>query len=112
MEIIKKDIRELNSFKKFDSTFTKIWSDEDRHLYVFKRVKIMDDGKERIDYEVIKGVKTKNPDGSIVYAYPSSDNFGTYGYYIMGIPVRYSRQRIVSRLKKFDEEVDLSGLSI
>ena len=107
MEITKKDIKDLNSFKKWGTTFTKIWGDDDRHLYVFKR-----SGCSRDDYEVVKGVKTKNSDGSIVYAYPSSDNFGMYGYYIMGIPVRYSRQRIVYRLKKFDESVDTSTLNI
>lgn len=32
-------------------------------------------------FEVVKGVKTKNFDGSITFAYPSSEQFGTYGWY-------------------------------
>lgn len=106
MEITKKDIRDLSSFKKWGATFTKVWSDDDRHLYVFKRTGV------RTDYEVIKGVKTKNPDGSIAYAYPSSEQFGSNGYYIMGIPANYAENRIRNRLKQFDQSVDLSGLVI
>lgn len=106
MEIVIKDVKDIQSFKKFDSTFTKIWGDDDRHLYVFKRTKYRD------DYEVIKAVKKKNQDGSIVYRYPSSEEFGTYGYYIMGIPSWYSKQRIITRLKQFDESVDTSTLKI
>lgn len=106
MKIEAKDIKDTNTFKKFGATFSKVWSDDERHLYVFKRT------KHRTDYEVIKGVKTKNPDGSIVYRYPSSEEFGTYGYYIMGIPSWYSKQRVITRLKQFDESVDLTNLQI
>ena len=32
-------------------------------------------------YEVVKGVKRMNPDGSIVYVYPVDEQFGVYGFY-------------------------------
>ena len=32
-----------------------------------------------VGYEVVKGKKRKNPDGSEVLCYPSSDDFGSYG---------------------------------
>lgn len=106
MEIIKKDIRDINKFEKYGSTFSKIWGDDEHHLYVFKRT------KNRTDYEVVRGVKKKNPDGSIVYTYPSSENFGINGYYIMGIPENLSKSRIVCRLKQFYSDVDVSNLQI
>ena len=35
-------------------------------------------------YEVVVGVKAKQPDGSTVYVYPSSSQFGVNGWYICG----------------------------
>ena len=98
------DLKEQNNFRKFDEDFSKIWSDDKNHIYVFKRVKKynLDNGntKEVISYEVIKGVKKKNPDGTIVYAYPSTDQFGIYGYYITGSE-KYCKERISKRISDF-----------
>lgn len=35
-------------------------------------------------YELVIGVKRRQPDGSVVYVYPSDEQFGTYGWYICG----------------------------
>ena len=35
-------------------------------------------------YEIVKPVKKKNPDGNIVYTYPSSEEFGRYGWFYIG----------------------------
>lgn len=33
-------------------------------------------------YEVVKGVRYKDSDGSIIYMYPSSEMFGSKGYFL------------------------------
>ena len=109
MEIYKKDIETLNSFNKWGYTFTKIWGDDNRHLYVFRRT-IKYDRRVITDYEVFKAPKAKNPDGIVVYTYPNSEQFGVCGYYIMGTPTEYARKRIEFRLKELDNSVDLSTL--
>lgn len=103
-QIYKTDLKTQKNFRKFGEDFSKIWSDDEHHIYVFKRVKVynLDDGKtkEVISYEVIKGVKAKNPDGTIVYAYPSSEQFGKNGYYISGNE-KYCKERISKRISDF-----------
>lgn len=94
------DLKEQNSFRKFDEDFSKIWSDDEHHIYVFKRVKKYESGKDSISYEVIKGIKRKNPDGTIVYTYPSSEQFGKNGYYITGSE-KYCKERISKRISDF-----------
>lgn len=73
-EIEHKDLSTVDSFAKYGDVFRKIWADDEHHVYLFKRNK---------GYELICGVKAKNPDGSIVYRYPSAEQFGTNGWYIM-----------------------------
>ena len=97
MKIFYPDIKEQNEFKKYGEQFRKIFADDEKHIYVFSR--------NNTDYEVIQGVKKKNPDGNIVYAYPSSEQFGSYGYYITGRNKDYAYDRICYRLEGFDEDV-------
>lgn len=116
MEIIKKDISTLQSFNKYGREYSKIWSNDEQHLYVFKVTKTYnrEDGSQLVvtDYEVVKGMKVKNPDGSIVYAYPNTESFGTYGYFINGFPSCYAKERIVKRLMDFNPKVETYDLFI
>ena len=103
IKIINKDIKEIEKFEKFGDTFTKIYADDEKHIYVFKRIRDYET-KTAISYEVVKGRKVKNPDGSIVYRYPISEEFGMYGYYIFGTE-DYCKKRINYRIKCFKEKV-------
>ena len=74
------DISTLTEFKVGKDTLTKERCvDEERHMYLFKRTNSQG---ILIGYELVRGVRRKNPDGSIVYIYPSSSLFGNYAYYI------------------------------
>lgn len=110
IEIYLKDVKEQDKFEKFGEEFTKIFGNDEKHIYVFKRVKETELGN-KTNYEVIKGVKFKNPDGSIVYIYPKSQQFGVYGYYILGYNPQYAYDRIVYRLRKFDTDVEQEFLN-
>lgn len=112
ININKQDISTTNVFRKYDKDYTKIWGDDDRHLYVFQVFKKYPSGIEVTDYEVVKGIKYKNPDGSIVYVYPSAERFGSYGYYIQGQVKSYAYERIVKRLKDLSPDVDLSNFKL
>lgn len=94
-EIVLQDLKDVDSFVKFGDKFDKVYADDSKHLYVFKR-----QGKG-VGYEVVKAVKRKNPDGSTVYTYPSSEQFGVYGFYIVG-PEEYCKRRIKFRLESLE----------
>ena len=81
-KIFKKDISGLKEFRKFGDLFTQVESFGD-NIYLYDRGSC---------YELVKGRKSKNPDESIVYVYPSSEDFGTYGYTMMK---NYSRDFIL-----------------
>ena len=89
------DLKDIESFKKFGETFTKIEADDTHHIYVFKREKKYP-GHIKVSYEVVKGVKYKNYDRKEVFIYPQSERFGLYGFYIFG-PEDYCRKRIEYR---------------
>lgn len=105
------DISTTNVFRKYDKDYTKIWGDDDRHLYVFQLFKKYPSGIEVTDYEVIKA-KRINCEGEIIYRYPTSEEFGTYGYYIQGQVKSYAYERIVKRLKDLSPDVDLSNFKL
>ena len=100
--IEKKDIKEQNEFSKYDERFTKVFSNDEKHIYVFRRERT---DKPIVNYEVVKGVKYKNPDGNIVYIYPPSKEFGVYGWYVMGSNKDYAYKRISFHLNNLDEDV-------
>lgn len=52
-------------------------------------------------YELVKGVKTKQPNGEVVQVYPSSERFGTYGWFY---PPRTIRHTLVEALNIPDKE--------
>lgn len=82
---IRTKIEDKNEFNRYGYHHTKIYADDARHIYVFQMEKIEKDEFDNPDiarYEVVKGKKAKQPDGSTVYIYPGDEDFGTYGWYI------------------------------
>ena len=76
-----KDISETKTFEKYGDIFTQVRHNPETGWYLYERVK--KDAPDCSHYEVVKGAKHTNPDGSVVYAYPSSERWGTNGYTIV-----------------------------
>ena len=72
------DLKELNEFNKYRSHYTKIFGNDEKLIYVFKKTR-MYGNVMFVYYQVIQGVKHMNPDGNIVYAYPTNNEFNYYG---------------------------------
>lgn len=80
MEIFRTDIREKKEFRfEGDTLKQKKCYDEEKQIWLYERV---NHSGRLFGYELVKGVKHKNPDGSLIYLYPSSEQFGDYGYFI------------------------------
>ena len=78
-EIYRTDIEDKKEFT-FEGDLLQMdyCADPEKHIYVFKRFH----NNYLMGYEVIKGKKHTNPDGSVIYVYPSSDDFGKCGYFV------------------------------
>lgn len=80
MKIFSKDISEKKEFTfEGDTLKQKYCYDEDKHIYVYERY---NHSGRLFGYELVRGVRRKQPNGEIVYVYPSSEQFGKYGYFI------------------------------
>jgi hypothetical protein len=66
-----KDISEMKEFEKYGDLFRQVRHNPETGWWLYRR---------GTSYEVVKGVKHKNPDGTIVRTYPGSETWGTYGY--------------------------------
>ena len=77
---IKKDLTEKFEFTRAGYHYVNICYDKENHKGIWE---LRRDNK-CFGFEVVKGLKTKNPDGNIVYVYPSSEQFGIAGFYIVG----------------------------
>ena len=89
-----KDIKDKKTFKRIGYTYTQVLADDENHVYLYKMEK-----KGMIDcyhYELVKGKKHKNPDGTIVYMYPGDEDFGTYGWFILGNE-KYATEKICEK---------------
>lgn len=76
----RKDISDKKEFTFDGDTLKQVKCyDDEKHIYIYGRYN--KDGR-LFGYEVVKGIKYKNPDGSIIHTYPSSEQFGRYGYFI------------------------------
>lgn len=65
-----KDISELDEFRKYGETFKLIKKVDSTKTFLFERDKC---------YEIVRAKKFTNPDGSVVWVYPSSEQWGAYG---------------------------------
>jgi hypothetical protein len=80
-EIWKTPIEEKKEFTICNGTrLLKFVRKQDDGMYVY--AKFIKDGNEfrQIGWEVVKPVKGKQPDGSTVFLYPCSEQFGKYGW--------------------------------
>ena len=89
-EVFAKDISGKKVFKRIGCTYYQVYADHDRHIYIYDIIR--DEDGEHRGYEVVKGIKHKNPDNSIVYTYPSDEQFGTYGFSTMGTEKTYEKE--------------------
>lgn len=80
MKVFKKDISEKTEFHRAGYDYKNIYYNDRFHTGVWELRK----GDKVYGYEVIRGKKMKNPDGSIVYVYPCDEDFGKCGFYITG----------------------------
>ena len=78
---VRKDISEKMTFRRAGCDYQNIVFNEEHHCGIWKMSKEIDGVVKDMGYEVVKGVKIMNPDGSIVYVYPSDKHFGVYGFY-------------------------------
>ena len=83
MSIVAKDISEKMRFSRCGYDYQCIYYNPDFHCGVWK---MTDKNTGRFSgYEVVKGLKYKQPDGSIVYRNPGDEQFGVYGFYTHNI---------------------------
>lgn len=90
------DIRDKAHFRRIGYDYYRVYFDAVRHIAVYEMSK---DGKHK-GYEVIKGKKYKNPDGTIVFTYPSDEDFGTHGWYINFADENIEMEKISERVHK------------
>lgn len=80
MKIFAKDIEERLEFDRCGYHYVNICLDTEKKAGIWELRK----DNKCYGFEVVKGKKHKNSDGSVVYAYPSDEQFGTYGWYLVG----------------------------
>ena len=97
--IRRNDISEKKTFERNGYRYDQVLADHDKHLYLYKMTPLKWE-QTYPQYELVKGKKYKNPDGSIVHVYPSDEDFGTFGWYICGRP-EYVSLTIASKWLSF-----------
>ena len=75
------DISEKMEFRRKGYDYKNIVFDADHHCGIWKMTKNVGGVVKDMGYEVVRGIKNKNPDGSIVYYYPGDEQFGVCGFY-------------------------------
>ena len=78
---VRTDISEKMTFRRVGYDYQNIVFDEEHHCGIWKVSMEIDGIVNDIGYEVVRGIKKKNSDGSIVYVYPSNEQFGINGFY-------------------------------
>lgn len=78
LEIKATPIEEKEEFNRAGYHYTRVWSDNDNKVYVY-RLHHIEEEMPYYQFEVVKGVKRKG-----IYVYPSDEDFGTNGWYICG----------------------------
>ena len=80
MNIFATDIRDKKEFKT-EGHVLRLVEDYGNNLYLYHRTGTSCDGNELdLGYELVIAVRHKNPDGSIIYRYPKSSEWGIYGF--------------------------------
>jgi len=95
MEIFSKDISELKETTFHGDILKQKEYSKEYNKYLYERY-IVRNGKETlIGYEIVIPVKHKNPDGTIVFVYPSSSDFGKKGWYLSAKASRSDIEKIM-----------------
>lgn len=85
MIFFKDDIKDRLEFKK-DGDILRQFKSYGDGWWLYKRFNQYSNFNF-MGWELVKGVRHKNPDGEIVFVYPSSEQFGMYGFFL---PQRYT----------------------
>ena len=83
IEAYYKDIFDLTEFNKNGYHYSQVIADRGNNIYIYKMEHI-GEPLSYCQFELVRGIKRKNPDGTVVNTYPSTENFGTYAWYICG----------------------------
>lgn len=78
-KVFSKDISEKKEFDRIGYHYERIFYYAPAHCCVYRMTR-KEDGRFS-GYEVVRGKRRLNPDGMVVYNYPSDEDFGTYGFY-------------------------------
>ena len=97
-EIKFKDISTLKEFNKNGYHYTCVKADVENNTYVYKMEHI-GEPLPYSQYELVRGIKGKQPSGETFYYYPSDERFGTYGWYICGNE-ETCQERIASKISE------------
>lgn len=97
------DIKDKTHFRRIGYDYYRVYFDATRHIAVYEMSK---DGKHK-GYEVIKGKKHKNPDGTIVFVYPSDEDFGIYGWYVNFVDENIEMEKISEKVHKLKIDGDV-----
>lgn len=81
MKIERKGIEEKREFNRKGIHYNQVLADDENHTYLYK---MEQPGVRYLQYEVVKGKKTKDDNGNVVYVLPSDEDFGRYGWYFCG----------------------------
>ena len=100
MKLYATDINEKKEFVFQDTLLKQLEYCEETGRYLYGRYWQSDCTPDFVGklmgYEIVKPKKVKNPDGSIVFRYPSSDDFGKNGWFL---PANSTRKEIEDCLK-------------
>ena len=79
MNVFSQDISEKMRFSRSSYDYQCIFFNDHFHCGVWRMTK-KDTGRI-CGYEVVKGIRRIQPDGSIIYRYPGDEQFGRSGFY-------------------------------
>lgn len=97
-EIYATPINERKEFTFDGDTLRQREHNETTGLWLYERY----NNKGRlVGYELVKGKNRKQPNGEVVQIYPSSEDFGRYGW---AFPPRTNRQSLVEALAIADKD--------
>ena len=83
IEVYYNDIFDLTEFDKNGYHYSQVIADRGNNIYIYEMERI-GEPLSYYQFELVRGVKTKQPNGEVVYIYPPTEKFGTNGWYICG----------------------------
>ena len=78
---VRVDVSQKIEFKRAGYDYKMLVFDDEHHCGIWKMTRVIDGEVLDMGYEVVKGIKRVNPDGTVVYRYPCSEEFGTSGFF-------------------------------